>query len=189
MAKNKKSVQIGVFHILKSVMDAKAKPLKNLAAQGRRAIQEEAVINERLGNLYNYIAANRHDRETVRDAEYDIAEYEAEAAVVRQYVMQGEQAKQELEHVERFNKTYNKVVGNDNQIAKLQDDYRNVEDRIAKLDERIFACQINMNPDERDAETVADAEHDIEYYQAEYNDMVAKRNALENQIAQLKKQK
>ena len=188
MAKNKKSVSIGVFHILKSVMDAKAKPLNRLVDLGRRATQEEPLLNDQINRLYEYSAYNYYDRSSVRDAEDAIAEYESQIYAVRERIKRGEQAQKDLEHVAQFNNTYDVIV-NGNPVAKMQDEYRIIEDRISKLDERIFACQVNMRADERDAETVAQAEHDIEYYQTEYEDLVAKREALGKQIARLQKQK
>lgn len=188
MAKNKKSVQVGVFNILKSVMDAKAKSLKQLIERGEHAAHEEIVINERISNLYKYISANRYDRETVRDAEYDIAEYEAEAAAIRQHVIRGIQAKKDMQYVNQFNKTYNLIINGD-KIKDLQASRRILEDKIAKLDDRIFACYVNMNPDERDAETVAQAEDDIVYYENKYQDLIEQRTTIDRRIADLQNQK
>ena len=188
MANNETSVQIGVFHILKSVMDAKAKPLRRLVERGDHAAQEEVVINERISNLYTYISANRYDRETVRDAEYDIAEYENEAAAIRQHIIRGVQAKKDMEHVKQFNRTYYGVI-NGGRLEQLQKAFRVIEDKITKLDDRIFACQVNMNPDERDADTVAQAEEDIAYYEEEYKNLDARRDELLKEIADLQNQK
>ena len=188
MANNKKATQLKVFNILKSIMDAKAKPLAHTIDAGNRAAQEEPVLNEKIANLYKYVSYNRYDREAVRDAEYDIAEYEAEAAAVRTKVVDGARAKKDMEYVEQFNKTYNGVI-NGNKIKELQDARRIVEDKIAKLDSRIFACQVNMNPDERDEATVAQAERDIAYYESEYQDLVAQRATIDRHIANLQKTK
>ena len=188
MANTKKPAPIGVFHILKSVMDNKAKPLDRLVDLGNRASQEEPLLTEQLDRLYEYASYNYYDRSSVRDAEDAIAEYESQLFAVRERIKRGNQAKKDLEHVKQFNKTYNAVVNGDS-VAELQNARRVIEDKISKLDDRIFACQVNMNPDERDASTVAQAEMDMEYYEGEYKNLVAKRDALTTEIAKLQNQK
>lgn len=51
------------------------------------------------------------------------------------------------------------------------------------LDERMFACEINMNPYERSASIVEQSETDMEMYQAEYAQLSERLNDILRQMA------
>ncbi len=188
MGARKKNVNIGVFNILKSVMDVKAAKLHATIDAGRRAEQERPVLYEHISNLQQYIVCNRYDRNEVRDAELAMNDYEQQAAAINTKIDCGKQAQSELKYVDVFNNTYYAVVA-EPILRNLNEQYRRIEARMDTLDECMFACEINMNPYERNASVVAQSRTDMELYQTEYNQLSEQLDDIRCQMALFQKTK
>lgn len=182
MTAYKKTANIGVFHILKSVMDAKATKLRATVDVGCRAEQERPVLYEHISHLQQYVISNRYDRDEVRDAEMTMNDYEQQAPAINTKIDCGKIAQAELKYVDMFNNTYNMVVAAPI-LRNLWEQYRQIEARMDILDERMFACEINMNPSERNASVVAQSETDMEMYASEYASLTERLNDVRRQIA------
>ena len=182
MVAHKKSVNIGVFNILNSIMNAKAAKLHATIDAGRRAEQERPVLYEHISHLQQYIISNRYDRAEMRDAELTMNDYEQQAAAINAKIDRGNAAQAELQYVDMFNKTYNDVVVMPI-LRKLREQYVQIESRMDILDERMFACEINMNPYERSASVVEQSETDMAIYQSEHAQLSAQLDDIRRQMA------
>lgn len=182
MVAHKKSVNIGVFNILNSIMNAKAAKLHATIDAGRRAEQERPVLYEHISHLQQYIISNRYDRNEVRDAEMTMNDYEQQAAAINTKIDMGKIAQSNLQYVDQFKNIYNSVVVAP-KLRELNELYGQISARMDVLDERMFACEINMNPYERSASIVEQSETDMEMYQAEYAQLSECLNDIQRQMA------
>ena len=181
--KNKK-VSLGVFHVLKSVMDSKATALRTQIEVARRAKMEEPTLYDHIGNLQQYIDANRYDAVSAREAEYELADYEQQAAAVRAKIQAGQSAQSQLAFVDKFNVTYRGII-NGPRIRERRAESKQIEAEMDLIDDYIFACEINLDRLERDAATYAQSESDLEKYRAEYNDLTQRLNSISRQLYEL----
>ena len=182
MVAHKKSVNIGVFNILNSIMNAKAAKLHATIDAGHRAEQERPVLYEHISHLQQYIISNRYDRNEVRDAEMTMNDYEQQAAAINTKIDMGKIAQSNLQYVDQFKNIYNSVVVAP-KLRELNELYGQISARMDMLDERMFACEINMNPYERSASIVEQSETDMEMYQAEYAQLSERLNDIQRQMA------
>lgn len=182
MVAHKKSVNIGVFNILNSIMNAKAAKLRATIDAGRRAEQERPVLYEHISHLQQYIISNRYDRNEVLDAEMTMNDYEQQASAINTKIDMGKAAQSNLQYVDKFKNIYNSVVVAP-KLRELNELYGQISARMDVLDERMFGCEINMNPYERSASIVEQSETDMEMYQAEYAQLSERLNDVLRQMA------
>ena len=97
-----------------------------------------------------------------------------------------EKVKEELSSAESFYKKYNEVI-NKPKINALQEEYAQLESKLSKLEDNMFACEINMDKLERSAEVYAQAENDLQKFDAEYNDLSLQAAKILSEIKALEK--
>ncbi len=114
-----------------------------------------------------YIATNRFDRAGVREAESDLAEMEARLYALR--------------HQQRLFRT----TATRNKIQSLYQEYNQLDARQNKLDDRMFACQVNMDTTCRDAATCSQASEDYEHYAQEYQQLTQRMIAINAELKKL----
>ncbi|MBQ8293762.1 MAG: hypothetical protein IJX89_00025 [Alphaproteobacteria bacterium] len=186
MANTKKPVSLNVIHILKSIVDYKTPALHRDVNNGIRAEQELPVICEYISNLNQYIINNRYDREASKDAEEDLADYEYQASGIQAKINRGKIAQEQLAAAQKFNATYNTIVRSlakpTVNLSELIAQRNELEAQLFKLDDRISACEINMNPGERGHAIAAQAKSDMADYIAKYNELDEKYRAICHKI-------
>lgn len=191
MSNQKKGTPIAVFNILKSIMDAKAKTLNEQVATGRRAKDEQPILQEHIMALRQVISNCRaFDPSERREAEEDLEDKESQFLAVRDRIACGQRAEQELANVHSFNVTYNTACAlcvNAGRIRELESQVAEIENKMDVLDEKIWACEINMDDTSRSSETVAQAHSDAAEYMAQYRDLEKNVYKIKEQIKQLKK--
>lgn len=190
MTKTQKPVSINVMHILKGIMDFKAQPLHTAVDAANRAKQEESEIYAHITSLQRFISNNRYDPRETREAENDLADYEDQAAGIRQKIASGNTAEKQLIWINKFYSTYHSAVNianNHTKIALLENEYHIIESKLDRLEDRIFSCEINLSPSERNSDVVSQSESDLEKYRNEYNVLSEKLRTIHAQINQLKK--
>ncbi len=175
MAKTNKAVSINVFHILKSVMDSKAKKLSHAVSMGQAALSEKDVLHTHIANLESYISANRYDRESAREAEEEIADYEAQVRGVEEKIAAGKAAAAQMPAVISFNKTYEYAIRKSTErpldLTWLRARRDEVRDQLWRLDDAIAACEINMNARAYGQDVYDQACSDYENYCQKYNEL------------------
>ena len=190
MSNQKKRTPIGVFEVLKSIMDAKAKTLHETINIGKRAKTELPVLCERISNLQTFIWNSRYDPVEAREAEIELADNEYQLAGINKKIEKGGLAVADLVYVDKFNASYESVcnhVRNTSLIRDLRGQCRVIEDKMSQLEERIFACEVNMDADVRSPDVVAQAAADLEAYNRSYSEYNATLEALRAKISDLQK--
>lgn len=186
MAKTKKPVSLNVIHILKSIVDYKTPALRRDVDAGRRAEHEMPLVCEYISNLNQYIINNRYDRAAVLDAENDLADYEYQASGIQTKINAGKIAQEQLAAAQKFNATYNTIVRSVAKptvnLSELIAQRNELEAQLSKLDDRISACEINMNPGERGYAIATQAQSDMADYIAKYNELDEKYRAICHEI-------
>lgn len=172
MTNTNKKASINIFHVLKSVMDYKVRPLHTTADAGKRAMHEEALIYETLSALRTFISNNmRYNPGEAREAEAELADYESQLSAISQKVLQGKNAAEQLKHANKFYSTYKNVCRQYNTAKTLQglESQRiNLENQLAELDRRIEVCEINMTPNLYNEDIAKQSNQDYMYYYKEY---------------------
>lgn len=190
MSKTKKRTPIGVFEVLKSIMDAKVATLNVVVNTGNRAQAELPVICERIHNLQEFARTNRYDSSDVRETETEIIEYEYQLHGIQKKIARGQMAEKELVYAKDFYASYAdtcRKIQNMPAIHDLQSQCRIIEDRLSRLEDNMFACEINIDEMTRTPDVVAQSQDDLERYSREYREQSACLDALRAQLAMLQK--
>ena len=98
----------------------------------------------------------------------------------------GEQAKEQIRAIRKFDNIYNEVVI-EPQVRILEQKYNEVARRVDRLTDLICKCEINMDPNERGDEISQQYADDREQYQKEYDEAMARMVEIYAQIRQLKR--
>lgn len=176
-------VNIGVFNILKSLVDNKRPALQSAVDNGHRAISKIDNCHRNISNLQRFIDNNRYDRADTIEAQSEIADMEHEISVLQPVANKLASAQRELNAAENFDKTYNRVV-KDACLVELRRQYDKLDEYSEILSDTMFAAQANMNPSERDANTYEQAIADTERYRQEYEDTIQRMQEIAAQIKQ-----
>lgn len=180
-----KKVNAGVFDILKSLADDKARKLETTVQQGRAATEEIPVLESHVKDLQSYIARNTYDREAVRDAEYDIADCESQLAAVHNKKQKGEKAAADLAHYPKFKETYVSAVRGD-KIAKIQATIDVLRNEIDKIDGNMDTEMINMENETLDEDIREQARQDYDTYVLQQENLVKTLGFYKEQLKKLK---
>ena len=158
-------------------------------------------------SLNNYIAANRHDRESMIDAEQDLAEYETRLDRLiksREQLAAETVAKKNVapiaKHTLRLTaiglKTMTPIVRKKTELEtieielkELNASYRILADKLDVLDEKMFSCRINMDFDTRSWDIATQSADDLNTYKDEYDSVSANMNRIAARINALKQRR
>lgn len=180
--KTKRPVNIGVFHILKSIVDYKMPSVRAAVDAGQRAADEGHLIGEQINNLERYVVTNRYDRSECREAESMISDYRAQLCGIERKVMHGAEMEKHVAAAAQFEKTYkatvNKHKADTHSLAHLQARYDELEAELGRLDDKIFATTVNCDPDTRSEDLVQDSLRDLEYYNARYAELLQQQSQI-----------
>lgn len=186
--KTKRPVNIGVFHILKSIVDYKMPSVRAAVDAGRRASDEGHLIGEQIDSLERYVVANRYDRSECREAESMISDYRDQLCGIERKIMHGAEMKQHVAAAAQFEKTYKSAVqqhragttraADADSLARLQARYDELEAELGRLDDKIFATTVNCDPDTRSEDLVQDSLRDLEYYNARYAELTQQQSQI-----------
>lgn len=147
----------------------------------RQIAKEIDALNQNIGELHHYIDINRHDRESVRDAQEDITRYES-----RILSLTGE--RQQLLDV--LNKrtvaaTHTPTYNPEQELKDLRRSYDKLEARADTLQELMFNCNVNMDNRYRAPDLTHQAERDLTAYQEEYRGVSAQMDKIYTSIKTL----
>ncbi len=190
MSNPKKRTPIGVFKVLKSIMDAKVAPLREAVNTGNRAQTELPVLCERISNLQTFIRNSRYDPSDTREAEIEITEYEYQLHGIQKKIARGQSAEKDLAYAEKFYASYAdtcRKIQNMSAIRELQSQCRIIEGRLSCLEDNMFACEINMDETVRTPDIVTQAQDDLEAYSREYREQSVCLDTLRARLAELQK--
>lgn len=188
MSIQKKKASKALFDVLKSVVDYKAKKIKETISAGERAKEEEILICSQIASLRQFISNNRYDPTDVREAEADLVDYEQQATAIRGKIVRAKAIKQQndLQWVDKFNSTY-RVVLNQPKIHELNQQLADIEWKIEKIEHGIDICELNMAVGVYSDEVAQQAQVDMEKYQRDYAVEVEKWRNVMRQIKELEK--
>ncbi len=188
MATQKKKAPMALFNVLKSVVDYKAKQIRQAISVGDRAKEEEKQVCAQIASLRQFISSNRYDPAEVKEAEADLVDYEHQAAAIRGKIVQAETIKQQndMQWVDKFNSTYRFVLIQP-KIYELNQQLTEIEGNIAKIEHGIDICELNMAIGVYSDEVAQQAQVDMEKYQREYEVEAEKWRNVMRQIKELEK--
>ena len=63
--------------------------------------------------------------------------------------------------------------------------YDRLDSKLFELDDKIFACEINMDPSHRSEDVCLQSENDLKYYNLEYARIMEERNKISYEINRL----
>lgn len=191
MENQKKGAQIGVFHILKSVVDAKVPRLQDRVSAGKRAQAEYPILVDNIKALRQYVMNSRtFEPSECREAAADLDDKEMQLDGIQKRIDNGRTAERELAHVASFNQTYGAVCqkhNNASRVRELRAVADELEERMSRLEDKIWACQINMDNASRAPYVVSQAHSDADDYAAQYQDVEERLSMVMAQIKQLEK--
>lgn len=186
--KTKRPVNIGVFHILKSIVDYKMPSVRAAVDAGQRAADEGRLIGEQINNLERYVVTNRYDRSECREAESMISDYRAQLCGIERKVMHGAEMEKHVAAAAQFEKTYKSAVAEHragtaraadaDSLAGLRARYNELESELSRLDDQIFAATVNCDPDSRSEDLVQDSLRDLEYMNARYAELTQQQSQI-----------
>ncbi len=145
-------------------------------AKKQIAQYENAILHAR-----QYAEYNRYDRDAVTDAECEIAKYEYKIAALQSRCNEAVIAKHKLDNFNR--------ASNARQIKKLRAEYDKLDVLQTHLENRMFACEVNMDATYRDDDTCASAASDMAHYAREYDEVTAKMREISVKLAGLQQTK
>ena len=87
-----------------------------------------------------------------------------------------DKVKEELLYADKFYKTYKKVT-NDLKIQNLKQQYEDLDTKLSVLEDRMFACEINLDETERSAEVYTQSKQDFAKFKEEYDRLF--KNAMD----------
>ena len=185
VVQNKQTLRY-VYQTLKPIMDKSVADLHTCIEIGNVASLEQSVIYQQISNLQYYIMNNRHDRETVLDAERDLCDYEDQAAGISKKISRGKSAAKQLGCVEQFYKNYDRIIVAP-KMVELGQIRQTIEDRMDKLSERVFSCSENMDESERGTEISVQYANDMLKYEEEYAQLAGRLASVCNEKAKLRR--
>lgn len=190
--KTKRPVNIGVFHILKSIVDYKMPSVRAAVDAGQRAADEGHLIGEQINNLERYVVTNRYDRSECREAESMISDYRAQLCGIERKIMHGAEMEPHVAAAAQFEKTYKSAVAEHragttraadaDSLAGLRARYNELESELSRLDDQIFAATVNCDPDSRSEDLVQDSLRDLEYMNARYAELTQQQSQILSSI-------
>lgn len=190
--KTKRPVKIGVFHILKSIVDYKMPTVHATIDAGQRAAYEGNLIGEQIQNLESYIITNRSDPSEVHEAEELICDYRDQLCGIERKVMAGAEMSKQAAAAEQFYKGYNQVVAEHRaqaarlaaaaEIKELETRRKELESELDLLDDRIFNATINCDSSVRSQDLVNDSERDLEYLTTRCAEISNQLDLIKNEI-------
>ena len=183
VVQNKQTLRY-VYQTLKPIMDKSAADLHSCVEVANVAQHEQSVIYRQISSLQYYITNNRHDRETVLDAERDLCDYEDQATGIANKIARGKSAVKQLECVEQFYKNYDRIIVAP-KMTKLRHARQMIEDRMDKLSER--SCSENMDESERGTEIAVQYANDMLKYEEEYAQLAGQLASICNEMAKLRR--
>ena len=174
-----KRVNIGVFHILKSVVDFKAAKAKPLAESAEQADAELPGLNVRLQGLRDWEASISH-YETPRyeKGEDTPADLEHKIEIAKDNIARGAFAIQELKFADKFNATY-KVAMLEPRLEAFRIDLRDAEAWV----EHWARMRNGISLD--DYEDTDDMERDRTYFAFEYEQAIKRVRELKSKLNEL----
>lgn len=188
---NQKQTPIGVFHVLKSVVDFKRQTAISHIDMAKRATAEYPILCEHVTALNHYIRNCRtFDPYEQREAELELADKEYQLQGIQSKISRGQTAKQELVHTENFYNIYHDVIKQHfvaPRIQELREHIALIEARMDTLDDKIWACETDMDSSCRASLYVEQAHSDAEKYREEYNELENRMSKIKEQIHQLTK--
>lgn len=191
MATKNQGAQIGVFHILKSVVDGKLPGLQESVAVGKRAQTEQPILVDNIKSLRQYVSNCRaFDPSEYREATADLDDKEMQLDGIQRRIDSGRTAERELAYAALFNTTYNTVCkrhNNASRIRELKKLREELYERQYRLDDKIWACQLNMDLACRLPGLVNQAQEDANKYMTQYNELAARIQAINTEIEQLQR--
>lgn len=177
---------INIFNVLKSVVDSKVSSLNQQVLTADIASAKISQYKNSIKHLQKDIDINMYDRSTVKeDLEY-IEQYENLISEHKKEVLQGNFAKRELQSAYKFYDTYRYVV-NRPRIKELRRKYNVLESRLSSLEDNMFACEINMDSNQRSESVCEQAERDFAQYEAEYKEVSTRAREILKEIKELEK--
>ena len=167
-------------------------------------------LTDLIQDLDRYIANNRYTPEDVRDAEHERDAMEtnlqrlmdqkkrlldpspakpATPTVVRPYTATPTVQIPRVQEQSLFDSPApdnDTTATNDQaQLAQLRATYKRLDDKLSRLDERIFACEVNMDPCCRTQDLSRQAAMDKLDYQRECSEITKQMNAIAASIREL----
>ena len=165
-----------VFGILKGLVDKKVPELNKKLETAEIADKKIKRFQNAISDLERYIEINRYDREATKEAQEDIDEYERNIGVLESFRKGIDKVKEELLYADKFYKTYKKVT-NDLKIQNLKQQYEDLDTKLSVLEDRMFACEINLDETERSAEVYTQSKQDFAKFKEEYDRLF--KNAMD----------
>ncbi len=190
MTEQKKKVSIGVFHVLKSIMDNKAQTLQNDVLAGDAAEHEHQLMHEHIAHLQRYASRNySSDPAEAREAEDLIESYEYQMKGIGKKIERGNIARKQLPIIKDFNTTYYDVCDIATTAQRIKDlmARRNtLEMRLASVEKNIESCEISAMPDTYRTNVTEQAQSDLERYNAEYARLTQDLQNVNRELAYLR---
>ena len=187
---NKKTLDITVFHILKSVMDAKAKKLNDTIRAGADAEHEHKLMRDHISHLQSYASQNsRFDPSEAQDAEELIESYEYQMKGIGKKIQSAAAARAQMPHVAQFNKTYALVCATaqaKGRIAALNAEREEIEARMDFVSKRIESCEINMTTDGYSDDVATQARRALDCYMTEYEQLAQHLQCINKSLQEYK---
>ena len=144
-------------------------------------------ISGRCVRLYRIVA---HSTQLNDARPKDLEDQELQLHGIQNRIVRGTQAEQELQHVHKFNELYRsayKMHINAPRIRELSDLASEIEFRMCSLEEKIWSCEINVDPTCRAPEFVSQAQHDAEKYFSQYRELEQRLFEIKNKLKELQK--
>lgn len=182
---NKKTVSVNVFHILKSVMDAKAKKLNDTIRAGADAEHEHKLMRDHIAHLQNYASQNsRFDPSEAQDAEELIESYEYQMKGIGKKIQSAAAARAQMPHVNQFNQTYNQVcrmASAQKAIRKLMAERQQLGSKLDAIADKMdmYSIQIECCTDSVFAE---DYKSTLRKYSEQYDTLAKQLIQIEAEI-------
>lgn len=173
-----------VFGILKNIVDKKVPVLKQRVAKGVEAGKTIYTLQGYIEDVENCIRINVCDVEYTRELKKSIEDLERKIQQLNKDKEKAVIASQELKQAKEFYRTYKQVVVYP-EIKRLKERYDRLDSKLFELDDKIFACEINMDPSHRSEDVCLQSENDLKYYNLEYARIMEERNNISYEINQL----
>lgn len=174
-----KRVNIGVFHILKSIVDSKVAVAKPLVA---RATQAEATLPDLWSHLQSLRdwerSISRYETPRYEDGEDTPADLEIKIGKAKQDAARGVYARQDLKFADEFNITY-KLAIREPQMQAFRAELHDAE----AWAEHWSRMRSGISLD--DYEDIDDMERDRAYFTCEYEQAVKNVRDLKSKLNEL----
>ena len=176
----------GIFNILKGVVDNKVPDLKRKVAAGDSAQKKFKSACASISNIEQCIITNRTDKSYVKELEESLDEYNAKLPELSKTIDIAKTAQENLTAANSFYNTYNQFM-NGKKLKELQEQYRQLDSVLLRLEDNIFACEVNMDSSQRSIDVCQQSERDFEYYNLEYDRVVNEMSHVLEEIRLLKR--